>query len=199
MHHLVLKEEHSPFTVYLGLILTHCHLSDVGRVCCWVPFFGSYTCSESYSPGLQIFKKVQKIPKVRSSFLGTLSRSNWNLESWFLKRGENQGEKTLGARTRTKNKLNPGHIGGECSHRCAITTLYLKRLQILFVLLVSALNVLHLIWVREHNRIALKLKGINVNWGSDKLFFETRKILGAMMQHVTYNEYLPVILSPALV
>ena len=38
-----------------------------------------------------------------------LSWSNWNLECWFLWREENRRirRKTLGARTRTNNKLNP--------------------------------------------------------------------------------------------
>ncbi|KAM7439485.1 hypothetical protein ABFA07_011151 [Porites harrisoni] len=58
-----------------------------------------------------------------------------------------------------------------------------------------ALNVLHTIWVREHNRIARKLKQINTGWNGEKVFQETRKIIGAMMQHITYNEYLPALLS----
>ena len=39
----------------------------------------------------------------------TVSGSNWNLECWFLWREENRRtrRKTLGAGTRTNNKLNP--------------------------------------------------------------------------------------------
>ena len=62
-----------------------------------------------------------------------------------------------------------------------------------------ALNVLHTIWVREHNRIARKLKQINTGWKGEKVFQETRKIIGAMMQHITYNEYLPALLSEEVV
>ena len=62
-----------------------------------------------------------------------------------------------------------------------------------------ALNVLHTIWVREHNRMARKLKQINTEWNGEKVFQETRKILGAMMQHITYNEYLPALLSRRMV
>ena len=38
-----------------------------------------------------------------------ISGSNWNLECWFLWREENRRtrRKTLEARTRTNNKLNP--------------------------------------------------------------------------------------------
>ena len=46
---------------------------------------------------------------MRWLFLSTVSRSNWNLKCWFLQRKKNQRthRKTLGARTRTKKKLNP--------------------------------------------------------------------------------------------
>ena len=60
--------------------------------------------------------------------MGTLFRSNWNLEVLiFLGEGETgvPGEKSLGAGTKTNNKLNPhltavresnpGHIGGRRS------------------------------------------------------------------------------------
>ena len=45
----------------------------------------------------------------RWPFFSMESRSNWNLECWFLWREENRRArgKTLGARTRTNNKLNP--------------------------------------------------------------------------------------------
>ena len=45
----------------------------------------------------------------RGGYTSTVSRSNWNLACWFLWREENRrtGRKTLGAGTRTNNKLNP--------------------------------------------------------------------------------------------
>ena len=45
----------------------------------------------------------------RSGYLSNVSRSNWNLDCWFLRREENRStrRKTLGAETRTNNKLNP--------------------------------------------------------------------------------------------
>ena len=56
---------------------------------------------------------------------------------------------------------------------------------------------MHTLWVREHNRIALKLSQINPSWSGNTLFEETRRIIGAMMQHISYNEFLPGVLGEA--
>ncbi|XP_058461280.1 peroxidasin isoform X2 [Malaya genurostris] len=54
---------------------------------------------------------------------------------------------------------------------------------------------MHVIWFREHNRIASELKKINPHWEGDKIYFETRKIVGAVMQHITYSHWLPEIIG----
>ena len=59
------------------------------------------------------------------------------------------------------------------------------------------LTLMHTLWIREHNRIAEQLRGINKCWDAEKVFQETRKIVIAMMQHITYRLYLPVLLGPA--
>ena len=58
-----------------------------------------------------------------------------------------------------------------------------------------ALVAMHTLWVREHNRIALKLNKINRHWTGEKVFQETRKIVGAMLQHISYNHYLTKVLG----
>uniref|UniRef100_A0A336M809 CSON013346 protein n=1 Tax=Culicoides sonorensis TaxID=179676 RepID=A0A336M809_CULSO len=59
----------------------------------------------------------------------------------------------------------------------------------------TGLLAMHTIWLREHNRIATELKEHNPHWDGDTLYQEARKIVGAMMQHVTYKEWLPLIIG----
>lgn len=56
----------------------------------------------------------------------------------------------------------------------------------------------HILWLQQHNNIATKLSAINPTWTDERLFQETRKIIGAQLQMVAYGEYLPVVLGPDL-
>ncbi|XP_046571246.1 peroxidasin-like [Haliotis rubra] len=55
------------------------------------------------------------------------------------------------------------------------------------------LQSMHTIFVREHNRLASRLKELNCHWGDERLFQEARKIVGAYAQKITYGDFLPVI------
>lgn len=58
------------------------------------------------------------------------------------------------------------------------------------------LTVMHTLWLREHNRVA---KALYAKFGpsrSDEFYYqEARRIVIAEIQHITYREYLPVILG----
>ncbi|VDI22803.1 Hypothetical predicted protein [Mytilus galloprovincialis] len=61
---------------------------------------------------------------------------------------------------------------------------------------VPNLCALHNLFMRYHNRMAERLAQANfISWSSDQLFEETRKIVTAILQHVTYNEYLPLVIG----
>ena len=55
---------------------------------------------------------------------------------------------------------------------------------------------MHTLFVREHNRIARKLGEINKHWNNEKIYQETRKIVGAVLQKITYQDFLPIITGP---
>ncbi|PAA88619.1 hypothetical protein BOX15_Mlig005605g1 [Macrostomum lignano] len=57
------------------------------------------------------------------------------------------------------------------------------------------LTVYHTMFVREHNRIGHVLHSLNPHWCGDKVFYETRRIMSALTQQITYNEYLPVLIG----
>ncbi|XP_055983729.1 myeloperoxidase [Sorex fumeus] len=58
------------------------------------------------------------------------------------------------------------------------------------------LTSMHTLFVREHNRLATELKRLNPRWDGETLYQEARKIVGAMVQIITYRDYLPLVLGP---
>nr|XP_023023971.1 chorion peroxidase [Leptinotarsa decemlineata] len=60
------------------------------------------------------------------------------------------------------------------------------------------LTAMHLLWVRQHNLLAKNVSDMNPHWDDERIFQETRRIVAAQMQHITYNEFLPILLGDNL-
>lgn len=54
---------------------------------------------------------------------------------------------------------------------------------------------MHTLWHREHNRIAEELSVLNPQWDDETVYQETRRIVIAEMQSITYNEWLPMVVG----
>ncbi|MEZ4278884.1 MAG: peroxidase family protein [Myxococcota bacterium] len=58
------------------------------------------------------------------------------------------------------------------------------------------LTALHTLFVREHNRIADELRRQAPRLGGDAIYERARRLVGALMQMITYEEFLPALLGP---
>jgi len=57
------------------------------------------------------------------------------------------------------------------------------------------LTSMHTLFVREHNRYVEELHATNPGLSGDELFEKGRKFVGALMQAITYNEFIPALLG----
>ena len=58
------------------------------------------------------------------------------------------------------------------------------------------LTCMHTIFVREHNRLAALLGVEFPRWDDEMIYQRARKLVGAQIQAITYNEFLPALIGP---
>ena len=56
-----------------------------------------------------------------------------------------------------------------------------------------AILALHTVFLREHNRLCDELAEANPNWSDERLYQRARKMVGAYIQKITFNDWLPSI------
>ncbi|CAL4066109.1 unnamed protein product [Meganyctiphanes norvegica] len=61
--------------------------------------------------------------------------------------------------------------------------------------MVPGLIVIHTAFIRFHNIIAYQLSSFNTNWDDETIYQETRRIVGALFQLITYRDWLPILLG----
>ncbi len=59
----------------------------------------------------------------------------------------------------------------------------------------AGLAAMHTLFVREHNRLAAIIAEQNPSYDGDQIYQSARKVVGAQMQVITYNEFLPLLLG----
>ena len=85
--------------------------------------------------------------------------------------------------------LNPEECSDDVRHRYCFSAGDLRCNEQL------ELTVMHTVWMREHNRVAGQLQALNPAWSDEQLYQEARKIVIGQLQHITYKEWLPIILG----
>lgn len=63
----------------------------------------------------------------------------------------------------------------------------------------GAIGALHTTLLKEHNRVADEISKLNPIWSDATLFLEARRAITAQIQHITYNEFLPIVLGQQIV
>jgi len=57
------------------------------------------------------------------------------------------------------------------------------------------LTAIHVIFHREHNRVAAGLQQLHPRWSDEQLYQEAKRIVTGVYQHIVYNEWLPIIVG----
>lgn len=58
-----------------------------------------------------------------------------------------------------------------------------------------ALTAMHTLFMRYHNHLVSRFSLLNPHWDGNMLYHETRKVMGAILQHISYQHWLPKIIG----
>jgi len=61
------------------------------------------------------------------------------------------------------------------------------------------LGMYHTLFIRYHNEVENLLFHLNGHWTGERLYQEARRVVSAVLQHITYNEFLPLVVGPAVI
>ena len=56
---------------------------------------------------------------------------------------------------------------------------------------------MHTLFVREHNRLASDMETAHPTWTDEQIYQRARKLVGGMVQNITYQEFLPALIGAA--
>ncbi len=60
----------------------------------------------------------------------------------------------------------------------------------------AGLTAVHTLFMREHNRLAREIASAHPDWSDEQIYQRARKMVGALVQVITYREFLPALLGP---
>jgi len=97
----------------------------------------------------------------------------------------------------TEDNLLPGQIPEEFTHSCTNVSPNKPCFQAgdARVNLQPNPAAMHTVFVQYHNILASRLRLLNPHWSGNTTYQEARRIIGAVMQHITYAEFLPIVLG----
>lgn len=55
------------------------------------------------------------------------------------------------------------------------------------------------LFLRFHNHLAQELQTLNPYWSDEQIYQEARKIMGAIVQIITYDQFLPILLGKCII
>ncbi|XP_026330359.1 peroxidase-like [Hyposmocoma kahamanoa] len=166
-------QDDDPFYRYYGIrCLNFVRSVTTPRDDCTLGYAEQMNTVTNYLDGSQVYGSEKKLAsKIRSKRGGKLIEE----KRGGCKRGFPPSVKDKTAVCDLRNMSDPCYMAGDAR-----------------INQTPGLALLHTLMLREHNRVADILSGLNPLWNDEKLYQEARRIVVAELQHITYQEWLPL-------